>query len=173
MMNGQIRKKKIVTAIAAVCLLFVYTMIFCFSSESAEESSALSRSVMDFLVDIYYKVMGGSGEAAVIDTQAVPLEKIIRKSAHFTEYMAVGFLSFGIAVLWIKKLWYGIGIVILQLLISGTLDELIQYFVPGRYASVKDVMLDTAGGMAGILIILLVKGFLFLWNYLKKLKKGL
>lgn len=170
-MNGQIRKKKIITTVAAVCLLFVYIMIFCFSSESAEESSALSRAVMDFLVDMYYKLMGGGGEVVVVDPQAVPLEKIIRKAAHFAEYMAVGFLSFGIAVLWIKKLWYGVGLVMLQLLISGALDELHQYFVPGRYASVKDVMLDTAGGMAGILIILLGKGYLFLWNYLKQFKR--
>lgn len=170
-MNRQLRKKKIITGILAVCLVFVYIVIFGFSADSAEESSALSLRVMDFLVDIYYKMMGGSGEVVVIDPQAVPFEKIIRKAAHFAEYMAVGSLSFCIAILWIKRLTVSMGIVIVQLLISGGLDELHQYFVPGRYASVKDVLIDTAGGMAGILIILLVMGCKFLWGYSRKHNK--
>lgn len=161
----QLRKKKILTGILAVCLIAVYCMIFGFSSDNGQESSEVSRKVMDFLIHIYYKLAGGSGEAVVVNPNAVPLEDIIRKMAHFAEYMAVGFLSFGIAALWIERLWKGIGIVILQLLVSGVLDEFHQYFVPGRYASLKDVMIDTAGGMTGILAIFCILGCKRIWGY--------
>lgn len=169
-MDNQFRKKKIITILLLVCLVLVYVMIFGFSSDNAQESSALSRAVMDFLIDVYYKLVGGRGEPVVIDPNAMSLEEIIRKMAHFAEYMAVGFLSFWIAVLWIKKLYIGIAVVTLQLVISGALDELHQYFVPGRYASVKDVMIDTAGGIAGIMMILIAMGVRGLWFRIKKRK---
>jgi len=155
-MNGQLKKKKIVTALLFLCLVLVYVMIFCFSAETAEESSALSRRVMDFLVELYYKLAGGGGEPVIIDPDAVPLEHMIRKAAHFTEYMAVGFLSFWIVALWGKSLFREVGIVTVQVAISGALDELHQYFIPGRYASLKDVLIDTIGGIAGVAVVLLV-----------------
>lgn len=170
-MNGQLKKKKIITGILGVCLLLVYLMIFGFSADNAEESSTISRAIMDFMVDLYDKLAGGSGESVAMDPQTVPLEKIIRKAAHFAEYMAVGFLSFGIAVLWVKRIWTGIWAVMVQLIVSGALDELHQYFVPGRYASLKDVMIDAAGGLAGILIILLFRGGRSLWLSWQKRNK--
>ena len=159
LLNGQqLRKKKIITIVAAIFLVLVYTMIFRFSSENAEESSVASEAVMDFFVKLYDWFTGGDNDGSgLMGLQPVPLESSIRKAAHFIEYMAVGFLSFGIAVLWIKKLWHSISLVLIQLVLSGAFDELHQYFVPGRYASIKDVVIDTIGGMAGICIILLVR----------------
>ena len=83
-------------------------------------------------------------------------EAIVRKMAHFTEYMAVGFLSFGIAVIWMQRIKAGIVAVTLQVFLSAGLDEIHQYFVPGRYASFRDVLIDTAGGIAGIMIVFLM-----------------
>lgn len=162
------KKKKAITILLVLCLLLVYMMIFGFSSDNAQESSALSRAVMDFLIDVYYKLMGGRGEVVVVDPNAMSLEEIIRKMAHFAEYMAVGFLSFWIAVLWVERLYMGILAVTVQLIVSGALDELHQYFVPGRYASIKDVMIDTAGGIAGIILILMAIGVRRVWICIKK-----
>lgn len=154
------KKKIIITVVLGAILVIVYTMIFSFSSENAEESSKASRTVMNFVLDIYDKLFGMEAELSVADEEGFPLEKIIRKTAHFVEYMAVGFLSFSIATLWVGKLRYGVAIVIAQLLLSAIADELHQYFVPGRYASVTDVVIDTVGGMVGILsvsIIIVIK----------------
>lgn len=157
-MGRQLKKKKIITAIAGLCLIFVYGMIFLFSSDNAEESSVISVKITDFLIQVYYKFAGGGGElAAVNPAYMFPIEEIIRKLAHFMEYMLVGFLSYGIAVMWIEKQRTGFWLVLLQLVVSGTLDELHQYFVPGRYASFTDVLIDTAGGVAGILILYLIR----------------
>ena len=83
-------------------------------------------------------------------------EAVIRKLAHFTEYMLVGLLSLWIWLLWkAKRLRCG-AFVMVQLMISASLDEFHQYFVPGRYASIRDVLIDTAGGLTGMLLVFLV-----------------
>lgn len=158
-MERQLRKKKIITAVAAGLLVAVYLMIFLFSADDAAASSSLSVSVTRKLMNLYYRFFSGSGNAAsALSVSMVPdgVEAIVRKMAHFTEYMAVGFLSFGIALMWIQKVKTGAAAVVLQVFLSAGIDEIHQYFVPGRYASFRDVLIDTAGGTAGILILFLV-----------------
>lgn len=165
-MEKQLKKKKIITGIAVVLLIAVYVMIFSFSSDDADASSAVSVKVTKWLLKIYYKTFSsGNGTAVVIPPATDAAEAVVRKLAHFTEYMAVGLLSFGIAVLWIKSTVKGFLMVVIQLAVSAGLDEIHQYFVPGRYSSVKDVAIDTAGGIAGILIILCAKGIKKRWNH--------
>lgn len=157
MREFNLKKKKIYTAVAVLLLICLYIIIFCFSAAEGEESSALSRRVTEVILRFYYKITGGAGSgagnaAAVWDSS---LEGIIRKLAHFMEYMCMGLLSYSIVVLWYKPLWKGRFLVLLQLVISAGMDEFHQYFIPGRYASVKDVLIDTAGGIAGILVIVI------------------
>jgi|SRR5215831_5165271 len=85
---------------------------------------------------------------------------LIRKVGHFTEYFILSLLILrGIRagrhethVTWA---------VMAVLLVAGyaALDEFHQRFVPGRTPAVRDVMIDTAGGLAAQLIA----GFVFLW----------
>jgi VanZ family protein len=58
--------------------------------------------------------------------------------------------------MWMANTGKAVRLVFLQLVLSAALDEFHQYFVPGRYASVKDVMIDTAGGMAGLFLVLCI-----------------
>ena len=125
------RKKRIYT-VAAVCLLvFLYMMIFLLSSDVAEDSSMKSSAVTELLLKIwsfFQKSDGTPTTEIVVDLFPLALEKIVRKLAHFFEYLCVG-------------------------LLSASLDEIHQYFVPGRYAAVKDVFIDCAGGITGMVII--------------------
>lgn len=165
-MEKQLKKKIILTVIAGILLLFCYYMIFMFSADNAEESTGISRKVTDMLMRAYYKVFGGSNTPVVPAGEYVGLayEDAVRKLAHFVEYMAVGFLSFGICVMWISAWKKGACIVVMQLILSAALDEFHQYFVPGRYASLKDVLIDTAGGIMGIIVILCTKGIKRRWK---------
>lgn len=161
-MERQLRKKKVITAIAVCLLIAVYIMIFLFSSDDADASSSLSAAVTRKLLSIYYHFGSGSGNAALPVPGVIvdETEAVVRKIAHFTEYMAVGSLSFGIAVMWMQgRKAAGIAAVTLQVFLSAGLDELHQYFVPGRYASFRDVIIDTAGGFAGIMLVLLLCSF--------------
>lgn len=156
-MERQLRMKKVITVIAVCLLIAVYIMIFLFSADDAAESSSLSVSVTRRLINLYYHFFSGNNNAVLtVPVVTDDAEAIVRKMAHFTEYMAVGFLSFGIAVIWMQRIKAGIVAVTLQVFLSAGLDEIHQYFVPGRYASFRDVLIDTAGGIAGIMIVFLM-----------------
>lgn len=156
-MERQLRMKKVITVIAVCLLIAVYIMIFLFSADDAAESSSLSVSVTRKLMNLYYHFFSGNNNAVLtVPVVTDDAEAIVRKMAHFTEYMAVGFLSFGIAVIWMQRIKAGIVAVTLQVFLSAGLDEIHQYFVPGRYASFRDVLIDTAGGIAGIMIVFLM-----------------
>lgn len=156
-MERQLRMKKVITVIAVCLLIAVYIMIFLFSADDAAESSSLSVAVTRKLMNLYYHFFSGNNNAVLtVPVVTDDAEAIVRKMAHFTEYMAVGFLSFGIAVIWMQRIKAGIVAVTLQVFLSAGLDEIHQYFVPGRYASFRDVLIDTAGGIAGIMIVFLM-----------------
>ena len=156
-MERQLRMKKVITVIAVCLLIAVYIMIFLFSADDAAESSSLSGAVTRKLINLYYHFFSGNNNAVLtVPVVTDDAEAIVRKMAHFTEYMAVGFLSFGIAVIWMQRIKAGIVAVTLQVFLSAGLDEIHQYFVPGRYASFRDVLIDTAGGIAGIMIVFLM-----------------
>ena len=88
----------------------------------------------------------------------------VRKTAHFTEYMVLG-LAMTVTVrdkLISQSLGGGSGKThstvalvswIICTLYAGT-DELHQYFVPGRACSLRDVCIDSAGALLGVLIML-------------------
>ncbi len=85
-------------------------------------------------------------------------EHPLRKLAHFSEYACMGILIFSIVYQWVmgKKKYL---IATLWVFLSAAVDEWHQSFVPGRYASIKDVLLDTCGGICGIVLLtLIIKG---------------
>lgn len=146
------------TAVLIVLLFLIYVMIFNFSAEDATSSSGVSQKVTRWLLQIYYKLQGNTGGLTVVIPagEVDEAEAVIRKLAHFTEYMLVGLLSLWIWLLWkAKRLRCG-AFVLAQLVISASLDEFHQYFVPGRNASIRDVLIDTAGGLTGMLLVLLI-----------------
>ncbi len=149
-------RKIILTIIAGICLIIIYCMIFMFSSDTGEDSSAISVKVTKWLIRMYYKIFPIEGAGQVIVPVAYEWEGIVRKAAHFIEYMSIGFLSCGIAIMWMNRMKIMFVILMLQLFVSAGLDELHQYFVPGRSASVRDVLLDVSGGVAGIIFLLII-----------------
>ena len=152
----ELKKKKLYTIVAVILLTAMYVIIFLFSSESGEESSDLSAGIAEWLMKVYDRLFGaGNGNGAVVDAEIFPLEAVIRKMAHFIEYLCIGGLSYSLVLMWYKPNWKGIWFVLLQVFVSGALDEIHQYFIPGRAAMFKDVLIDTAGGLAGIVIVYL------------------
>jgi VanZ family protein len=76
---------------------------------------------------------------------------LVRKLAHFTEYAILGALWFrGITRSGLARppaaMWLALAISVL----CAIVDEVHQSFVPGRTASERDVLLDSAGALAAI-----------------------
>lgn len=90
------------------------------------------------------------------------IDHVVRKSAHFCEYMILGGLTCltfqNIGELCKKKncvdkpekrKWYAL----LWCGLYAVTDEIHQLFVPGRFGSILDVLLDLAGAFTGIVAI--------------------
>jgi VanZ family protein len=70
---------------------------------------------------------------------------VLRKIAHFCEYAILGALLF-------RALGRELFVVAAGAAYAAT-DELHQHFVPGRHAAFRDVAIDVAGVLAGVLLL--------------------
>lgn len=85
---------------------------------------------------------------------------LLRKCAHFTEFAVFGaLLTWLFAMVQKPKLLA----LLCGILVAGA-DETIQRFVPGRGPSLRDVLIDTAGTLAGIGILLAGCAILRSWR---------
>ncbi len=120
-------------------------MIFLFSNQPGGGSGALSRLIMSYLARVGIDFQAWFGEDAVW---------VLRKCAHFTEYMILFFLLFFALKThfrWQSARWFAA----LGVLVYAASDEFHQRFIPGRVADVLDVAIDTSGGLVGLLLLTL------------------
>ena len=87
---------------------------------------------------------------------------IIRKSAHFLEYMILG-VCFGVNVRdWMERRVADLSRVKLVMIpwalstVYAVMDEIHQAFVPGRDCALIDVGIDSAGALIGSMLVLLI-----------------
>ena len=145
-----LRRKYVITGIAAVLLLLLYYVIFLFSAQNAEESSSLSQRITQKGVEIANSLSGGSWSDEKVEGLEERLEHLVRKTAHFAEYAYMGVLVYLLLSQWMRR---GRRLYLLTtgwVFLSAAGDEFHQFFVPGRYASPADVLLDTCGGIFGM-----------------------
>ena len=126
--------------------------IFFFSSETAEESSSLSGSVTEGLARFFFSSWFRPENAAQLRERMGKLEYLIRKGAHFTEYLVLG----GLLALFFStiRMKYSLRIVISTLtgILYAVSDEFHQSFVDGRAMQGFDILVDSLGVLTGALI---------------------
>lgn len=149
------------TAILLICLYFV---IFGFSAQDAEQSGSLSNAISKFCVEMVNSMKGHSWSGEEVNFWAGYFEKPIRKLAHFGEYAVMGVLIYTMLRQWKKNSIRLFLLITLWVFFSAAGDEFHQYFVPGRYASPLDVLLDTGGGMAGIIFCMMIEKIYYCWR---------
>ncbi len=147
------RKKKIlVTVPAAVLLLALYVLIFGFSAQDGERSGSLSQMISEKCVELLNSLSGRNWTEGFMRDLAAYFEHPLRKLAHFSEYACMGILLYILWSQWIRKGRKLYLLIVLWVFCSAGLDEFHQLFVPGRYGSFADVLLDTCGGAFGMLL---------------------
>lgn len=149
--KGQWRKIA-VTAVAAALLLLLYSIIFRFSAQDAEESGSISQFFSEKCVQILDTLSGASWSDGKMTELAMFFEHPIRKLAHFSEYACMGILVYVLWSQWMRRGRRLYALTAIWIFLSACCDEFHQYFVPGRYASFADVLLDTCGGVFGMLL---------------------
>ncbi|MCR5816296.1 MAG: VanZ family protein [Ruminococcus sp.] len=126
-------------------------VIFGFSSQNSYESASLSGEVADVIIENFD-----------VRTEHSALEHYVRKTAHVCEYAVFASLVFASAAFLLKSLgksaYKAFFVSTLAALAYSASDEFHQSFVSGRSGEVKDVLIDTCGGIAaGLLICLVMK----------------
>lgn len=139
-----------------VCLALFTLLIWGNSMRTATQSAQQSGAVLAWLTPWL--------EAWGVNTQG--FHTVLRKLAHFSEYGLLG-------VLWGCELWLGphgqrlrgAGERLGLCMFTACLDETIQLFVPGRSGEIRDVWIDVAGALTGLLAACLM-------GYLIRQKRG-
>ena len=131
-------------------------MIFSFSLQPAEISSDTS---MGFVKSVIGFFLPGVTEYIenMSQEQLDVFHFLVRKCAHFTEYLILGIINFATATVWnIKKC---VRTTILFCAGIACVDEMIQLFVAGRAGRIQDVILDGVGATVGICFIYFLKKY--------------
>ena len=124
-----------------ILLIFWMCVIFYMSNQPANISDSQSFKVMSILGNFNIDVNGIFGELANF---------VVRKCAHFLEYMILGFLIMNVVRMYYVFKVSSI-ISILGVFLYACTDEFHQLYVPGREGAFRDVMIDTCGGLTFIL----------------------
>ena len=123
------------------CIVFIFSN----SMQVAAVSEGASGRVLDFMQKVLRK-LGMPGAANHLTMH------IIRKLAHFSEYLLEGFLFMLCLRVYTRRFVRHISWPILGGLLTALTDETIQMFSDGRSSQLTDVWLDLSGAMAGILV---------------------
>lgn len=123
-------------------LLFGWmAIIFLFSNQSGTVSEDVSSGVLTFF------------------TNLLPFELssyLIRKVAHFMEYMILGMLLILLFYEYHKISKKDLLLCLLLCILYACSDEFHQIFISGRTPKVFDVMIDTIGSFTGISFVYLI-----------------
>lgn len=140
---------------AILCIIWML-VIFWFSAQVADDSQEMS----DFFVHLLDAVFSLDIMRNEIIRDMTSF--LVRKAAHMSEYAVLAIL-FGLTIREYKKEPWLLPALAATAAYAAT-DEFHQLFVPGRSGQLKDVLIDTAGGALGLVLLALIL-------YLKRTRK--
>ena len=143
---------KIKKIVAPILLIAWMGLIFYMSSQQGGESSSLSNKIVSKLFSLFPFLGDPHDEEAEI---FLTFSLIVRKTAHFTEYLILAVLAF----FFISSYYVSMGAYLFSWLfatIYAITDEIHQHFIPGRVAAPLDVCVDSAGALFGVYLVFLV-----------------
>ena len=129
------------------CIVFIFSN----SLQIADVSEGTSGRVLGILQGIL-RHLGLPGAADQLTMH------IVRKLAHFCEYLLEGFLLMLCLRVYTRHFFKHVSWPILGGLLTALTDETIQLFVPGRSGQVTDIWIDFSGVMTGLLVGLILLG---------------
>lgn len=126
-------------------VIFWMALIFNLSHQQAYKSNRLSKGATEIIVETIEKV------APNIVVNKRSFNNTLRKNAHLFAYFVLGILvtnalrSSGVTG------YRAMGLAIFICVLYAISDETHQLFIPGRGGQVKDVIIDSAGAIVGVL----------------------
>ena len=148
-------------SIFAVLLVLWMGFIFSMSCENAEKSSNTSGQTIKVVLSTVPEFEKQPEDVKVNIIEE--LQFIVRKSAHFIGYMILG-IPASCLILHYENINKKYLLAFLICVIYAISDEIHQLFVPGRSGQVRDVLIDSAGSLLGIIIVMTFEKLLIKFN---------
>lgn len=157
--------KTFLRVLSVICLLGWMGLIFYFSHQTAEQSSAVSGSVIGLLAERFYpdfELLSSFEKQSLISS----LQSVVRSVAHFCIYGGLGFFAYLTFVSYVN-LKYKVRVfwMLETCLLYAISDEFHQTFIDGRSMQLIDIAVDFAGVVTAVLICSL---FVFIVKPLRK-----
>lgn len=144
-----------IRTLTTLLTLAMMIIIFFFSTENAERSDQRSGVFANAVISLIYPEYGRlipEEQQKIYDDVSM----IIRKTAHFSEYMLLGFLIRICLESWFGQRFGSVRITVMISFLIGVLyaasDELHQMLVDGRSGQFQDVLLDSFGVLSGVVL---------------------
>lgn len=145
--------KKNYRIVTAAAVIFWAILIFSFSNQPAVTSGKVSGGVCHRIVEGTEQVLRLDMTKQQIAQAAKKIEYPVRKAAHMTEYAILGQLSFAFYAGYFGKRRKSYLAAFFTAAVYAATDEFHQYFIPGRSAEVRDVCIDAAGALLGLIFL--------------------
>lgn len=140
-------KKVIYTILLTLWMI----MMFMFSAQTGTASDKTSGGITGAITQVVQNVF--NIESSQTEQLYKTISKIVRKTAHFTAYALGGILAYCTYNSYKKIKLEDLKYIVIFMILYAISDEIHQYFVPGRSAEIRDVLIDVLGANIGILII--------------------
>lgn len=138
------KNSKFLLIVSWIAVVLWMILIFYLSSQPAVDSNKLSKGVTEVVVEALHIV------APNADLNNSKFNNVLRKNAHFFNYLMLGLLIMNALVCSSvnrrQSFFIALGICIIYFIS----DELHQILIPGRGAQIKDVVIDIVGAIVGI-----------------------
>lgn len=133
-----------------LCFLTMLTLIWTFvifaqSAKNGEESTEDTNKVMEIIEEV----------ADAIGVDAEVSTHLVRKAAHFGEYMILGILGALLTAV-VGGGWRCIGAFLYAASVAFCDEFAVQRFSEGRAPQLTDVLIDSAGALTGIVFIVAI-----------------
>lgn len=149
------KKNTVLKAVSLILLILVLCFIFGMSSMKGDASGSLSEGMLEKIVTFIFPSLKGNDDFFGGCFFYI-IHGVVRKIAHFTMFMTVGFLSsLHLSCYKLKNKAVTVASALFSLA-AASFDELHQLFVFERSAQITDVLIDFFGALCGILIIYLI-----------------
>lgn len=146
--------------------LIVTCMIFALSSRNSTASNQQSAKVTRSILDLFHNEASAELDTIDIDTEegfnaffsdesVGQFNLYIRMLAHMCEFGGLGLMILLGSKLCQFTQTYAFKLTLIWGLLVAILDECLQYFIPGRTASLLDVCKDMIGILGAIVCVLL------------------
>ena len=133
-----------------LCFLTMLTLIWTFvifaqSAKNGEESTEDTNKVMEIIEEV----------ADAIGVDAEVSTHLVRKAAHFGEYMILGILGALLTAV-VGGGWRCIGAFLYAVSVAFCDEFAVQRFSEGRAPQLTDVLIDSAGALTGIVFVVAI-----------------